>query len=129
MTLSDDCPIVVADDDPSILALISDILSLEGYPIATATNGREALKAIIRIRAADPTCPPLLLLDMRMPLMTGWDVAAALRERAIDLPIVVMTAARDARAWAAEIGAAGVLPKPFDLDDLLTEVERVLSAR
>jgi CheY-like chemotaxis protein len=129
MSLSEDCPIVVADDDPSILAMVSDALNFEGYPVATATHGREALEAIARIRAADPDCPPLLLLDMRMPEIDGWGVAAALRERAIDLPIVVMTAARDARAWAAEIAAAGVVAKPFDLDDLLAEVERVLGAR
>jgi CheY-like chemotaxis protein len=129
MIFSDDCPIVVADDDPMILETVSDILTFAGYPIATATNGREALDAIARFRAAHPTCPPLLLLDMRMPVMDGWDVAAALRERALDLPIIVMTAARDARAWAVEIHAVGVLAKPFDLDDLLTVVERVLSAR
>jgi CheY-like chemotaxis protein len=129
MTLPEQCPIVVADDDPAILEMVSDALSFEGYPIATATNGQEALAVIERIRASDPECPPLMLLDMRMPQMNGWDVAAALRDRAIDLPIVVMTAAVDAARWAAEVHAAGVLPKPFDLDHLLAEVQRVLAGR
>ena len=62
---------------------------------------------------------------MRMPVMDGWGFARALRERGIKLPILVMTAAQDARRWAQEIDAEGYLAKPFDLLDLLSAVERL----
>ena len=112
-------PILVVDDDPSIRATVSEILELEGYPVETAADGAEALQAVERVR------PALVLLDMRMPVLDGWGFARALRERGVELPIVVMTAAQNARTWAAEIRAAGYLAKPFDLLDLLTTVERV----
>jgi CheY-like chemotaxis protein len=66
-----------------------------------------------------------VLLDMRMPILDGWDFASALRERGIILPILVMTAAQDARRWAQEIGAAGYVSKPFELLDLLTAVATI----
>jgi CheY-like chemotaxis protein len=110
--------ILVVDDDPAILLTISDILRFEGYAVETATNGAEALE---RIQASRPA---LVLLDMRMPVLDGWKFSRILRQRGFNLPIVVMTAAQDARRWAREIGAAGVLAKPFDLSDLLDTVAR-----
>ncbi len=121
---SDDCEILVVDDDPSILATVSEILEFEGYQVQTATNGKEAISVLER------TCPQLVLLDMRMPVLDGWGVAREieqrdLRQRCETLKILVMTAARDARAWATEIRADGYVPKPFELDQLLGEVERL----
>jgi CheY-like chemotaxis protein len=110
--------ILVVDDDPAILATVSDILSFEGYRVQTATNGAEALASIQRQK------PALLLLDMRMPVLDGWGVARRLRESGIELPILVMTAAQNARKWAEEIGAAGYVEKPFELPELLDAVER-----
>ncbi|MBI3970836.1 MAG: response regulator [Chloroflexi bacterium] len=72
--------------------------------------------------------PLLVLLDMRMPVLDGWGFARRLRERGMDLPIVVMTAAQDAKCWAQEIGAAGYVPKPFELPDLINAVERACPA-
>ena len=112
-------PILIVDDDPSILTTVWEILDLEGYPVETATNGAEALEAVERAR------PSLVLLDMRMPVCNGWEFARALKERGVQLPIVVMTAAQDARHWAEEIGADGYLAKPFDLLNLLDTVERL----
>jgi two-component system chemotaxis response regulator CheY len=112
-------PILVVDDDPSILETVSDILDLEGYPVETAANGAEAL------RLAEHTRPSLVLLDMRMPVLDGWGFARALRERGMKLPILVMTAAQSARRWSEEIGAEGYLAKPFELFDLLDAVERL----
>ena len=111
--------ILVIDDDPAILSTVSDILQYEGYAVATATNGVEALRYIERVH------PALILLDMRMPVLDGGGFARALRERGITLPIVVMTAAQDARRWAQEIGATGYLAKPFELADLLDTIERL----
>lgn len=107
------------DDDPSILSTVQDILEMEGYPVQTATNGADALRWFERI------IPSMVLLDMRMPILDGWDFARALKLRGVDVPILVMTAAQDARRWAEEIGATGYLAKPFDLADLLSAVERL----
>ena len=112
-------PVLVVDDDPTILATVAETLDLEGYPVVTATNGAEALEVLER------TSPSLVLLDMRMPVLDGWGFARALRERGLNPTVVVMTATADARRWAAEIGARGVLPKPFDLEDLIAEVQRL----
>ena len=115
----DDLPILVVDDDPTILATVSEALDFEGFPVVTATNGAEALEAV------DRTPPSLVLLDMRMPVLDGWGFMRAVRERGLSLTVVVMTAAADARRWAREIDAQGVLAKPFELDDLLGAVERL----
>lgn len=112
--------ILIADDDPSILYLVADILRDEGYAIELARNGREALDVI-----AQRDEPALIILDMRMPVIDGWEFASMLRAQQIDPPILVMTAARNAREWAEEIHAVGYLAKPFDLDDFLREVHRL----
>lgn len=110
-------PILVVEDDPDILMTVSDILEYEGYEVERAANGEEGLRAVERVH------PSMVLLDMRMPVLNGWDFARILDERGIKLPILVMTAAQDARVWAQEIGAAGYLAKPFDLLELLAAVE------
>lgn len=112
-------PILVIDDDPDILSTVVQILEFEGYTVETATNGVEGLKVIDRVR------PRLVLLDMRMPVMDGWGFARVLKDRGNHLPILVMTAARDAHRWAQEIGAKGYVSKPFDLPELLAAVEAV----
>lgn len=114
--------ILIVDDDPAIRATISEVLAEEGYTITTATNGAEGLAALAR------ALPAVVLLDMRMPVLDGWGFARALKERGVSLPIVVMTAAQDARRWSQEIGAAWVLAKPFDLDELVQAVERALQS-
>ncbi len=113
--------ILVIDDDPDIREVVREILEGEGYLVTTAANGAEALRVLEQQR------PALVLLDMRMPVLNGWDFAAALRARGARPPILVMTAAQSARRWAEEIGAQGYIAKPFDLSDLLTAVERLLS--
>lgn len=110
--------VLVIDDDPAILRTVADILSDEGYNVVTAANGAEGLELLDRV------APGLILLDMRMPVMDGWEFARALDSRRQAIPLVVMTAAQDARQWAREIGAAAYVAKPFDLIELLDTVER-----
>jgi CheY-like chemotaxis protein len=112
-------PILVVDDDPAILATVCEALDMEGFPFVTAANGAEALDAVDRNR------PSMVLLDMRMPVLDGWGFMRAIRERGLNLTVVVMTAAADARRWAREIGAQGVLAKPFDLDELVRAVQHL----
>jgi CheY-like chemotaxis protein len=111
-------PILVVDDDPTILATVSEVLDMEGYDVVTATNGAEALVAV------DRSVPSLVLLDMRMPVLDGWGFMRAVRARGLTLTVVVMTAAADARRWGREIGAEGVLAKPFDIDELVRAVQQ-----
>ncbi len=110
--------VLAVDDDPSILDLMTDILSGEGYRVLAAQNGAEALTVL------GSESPCLVLLDMRMPTMDGWGFASALREKGLRYPVVVVTAAENARAWAQEIGADAYLAKPFQLADLLRIVDR-----
>ena len=112
-------PILVVDDDSALRQTVAAILVDEGYPVEEAADGAEALEAVERRR------PSLVLLDMRMPVLDGWSFARALRERGIRVPIIVMTAAQDARRWAEEIEADDWLAKPFELLDLIAAVERL----
>ncbi|MDQ2998099.1 MAG: response regulator [Chloroflexota bacterium] len=111
-------PILIIDDDPAIRATVAEILESEGYSVATASNGADGLQSLDRLD------PVLVLLDMRMPILDGWGFARALQARGIQVPILVMTAAQDARRWAREINAEGYVAKPFDLLDLLDAVGR-----
>lgn len=113
-----DVRVLVVDDEPDIRATVSAMLEIEGYEVAEATNGADALVAV----ESDP--PDVILLDMRMPVLDGWGFAAELHRRGHRIPIVVMTAARDAARWAAEIAASSFIAKPFGYDDLLRAVER-----
>ncbi|MEX2373803.1 MAG: response regulator [Dehalococcoidia bacterium] len=112
--------ILVIDDDSSILALVCSLLRDVGYDVTGVSDATEGLRLIQSAR------PDLIVLDMRMPKMDGWQFSSQLVERGIDIPVVVMTAAQDARRWAQEINAIGYVEKPFDIDRLLDEVQRVL---
>ena len=109
--------VLVVDDDPDILEAVCDILEGEGYRVARARNGREALERL------DEEKPILILLDLMMPVMDGLAFARALRGRERDrsIPIVVISADGDPQK-AAALGARGFLAKPFDIDALLAEV-------
>lgn len=116
-----DVRILVVDDEPDIRATVQAMLEIEGYLVGQAANGADALAVIER----EP--PDLIILDMRMPVLDGWAFATELRRRGHEIPVVVMTAARDAARWAAEIAAAAFVAKPFRFDDLLGAVERARS--
>jgi|SRR5579864_1094020 len=118
-------PILVVDDDPTILATVAEALDLEGFPVVTATNGAEALEVL----ETEAKHPLVVLLDMRMPVLDGWGFMRVVRERGLSLSVVVMTAAADARRWATEIGASGVLAKPFELDELIAAVQSYVSPK
>ena len=111
--------ILVVDDEPGIRTTVSAMLEIEGYEVDQAANGADALARLAHVM------PDLIVLDMRMPVLDGWGFAAELRRRGHEVPIVVMTAARDAGRWAAEVSAAATLSKPFRYDDLIGAVERV----
>lgn len=110
---------LVVDDDHDIAELVQLALSDEGYEVVIASNGSAALQATL----ATPF--DLILLDLRMPVMDGWEFARAYRARPEPrAPVVVVTAARDAAELAAEIDADDYLSKPFSLEELLDVVKR-----
>jgi CheY-like chemotaxis protein len=112
--------VLVVDDDPDILDAICDILEGEGYRVARARHGAEALE---RVEAEQPA---IILLDLMMPVMDGVTFAQALKERPERgrIPIVVISADGNPQR-AASIGAAGYLAKPFDIDALLSQVAQM----
>ncbi|MGH2603837.1 MAG: response regulator transcription factor [Dehalococcoidia bacterium] len=109
--------VLVVDDDHEILAVVRDVLESEGYKVETAANGEDALAAVARL------LPDLIMLDVNMPQVDGWEVLGRLRAAAgPQTPVVVMTAGYLAQDQALASGAQGYLGKPFDLDDLLSAV-------
>jgi two-component system, chemotaxis family, chemotaxis protein CheY len=115
--------VLVVDDDDSIRDFVVLALAEEGYEVLTAPDGRVALDTA----AARP--PALILLDMRMPVMDGWAFASAYRALPPPhAPIAVLTAARDAARYAAEIEADAHLAKPFGLAELSQLVARFVPA-
>ena len=105
--------ILIVDDDPNLLVLLADQLRADGYEIATARDGDEALR---RLRAS---WPDLLIIDMMMPRMDGWEFCRQIeQDRTLrDIPVVVLSAVprESLQLWSA----AAVLSKPFDYDALI----------
>ena len=113
--------VLVIDDDPSIRQVVGNALSDEGYDVDEAADGRAALAAIDRAH------PDVILLDMKMPGMDGWEFVRRYRARyGHRAPVVVLTAARDAARRGADVDAEGYLAKPFDLDVLVERVEAIV---
>jgi CheY-like chemotaxis protein len=119
--LDSEPPVLVVDDDPAILTFMQLALEDAGYEVMVAADGADALQAIRHRR------PSLILLDLRMPRMNGWEFADAYRQEPCPhAPILIMSAGRDAAP--TQIGAAGWLRKPFDLDQLIGLVGRILDS-
>ena len=114
--------LLIVDDDPSIRRLVSYALGDEGYQVDEASDGLVALEMVGRLH------PDIIILDMRMPGMDGWEFAKVYRERyERQVPIIVLTAAPDAAQRAADVNAQDYVPKPFDLDALLERISAIES--
>ncbi len=111
-------PVLVVDDDESILDMLRAVLSADGYSVQVAPDGAAALELV------EKQPPAVVLLDMRLPKVNGWEFARRLRDRGLRVPIVAMTAGRDAPKAAREIEADEFLTKPFEIDELLEKVSR-----
>jgi CheY-like chemotaxis protein len=109
--------VLIVDDDPDLLDVTSFVIENEGMTVETARNGEEALALL-----ATGRLPALVLLDLMMPVMNGWEFLTAVANDPVlqAIPVVVLTAAEH-----TEIpGALAVLSKPMDLKELLRVVER-----
>lgn len=109
--------VLIVDDDPDLLDVTSFVIENEGMTVKTARNGQEALALL-----GGGSPPALVLLDLMMPVMNGWEFLAAVgNDPALrTIPVVVLTAAENAQIP----GAREVLSKPMDLKELLRVVER-----
>src|SRR4051794_16210794 len=114
--------VLIVEDDESLRELLAMMLESEGLSVDTASNGKEALDLL------DKDQPHVILLDMRMPVMDGWQFCTEMSRRGGKRPVVVVvTAAADPATRAAEVGADAWLSKPFDRGVLLSMVHRQLT--
>lgn len=112
--------ILIVEDDGDIAFALSTLLESEGYDVHIANNGLEALSAL-----KEKGLPDLILLDMMMPLMNGWEFAAEFRRQYSEVcPIIVMTAAADARQRASDVNASEWIEKPFAFKKFLELVKK-----
>ena len=111
--------VLIVEDEHDVAALIAGVLDLEGYEPLLAVGET----AMVQVRSFHPD---VVLLDLMMPVVDGFEVARLLHAdpATARIPIVVMTAMHDAQSYASEIGAAHFLAKPFDIDDLLKRIEQ-----
>ncbi len=116
--------ILIADDEPNILISLEFLMKREGYEVVLARDGQEAIDAIVRER------PALVLLDVMMPVKTGFDVCheARANEAIKDTLIVMLTAkGRDTDvAKGLALGANAYMTKPFSTKDLVQKVQALL---
>jgi DNA-binding response OmpR family regulator len=109
--------LLVVDDELAILEALQEVLSSEGYAVSTASNGAEGLQRATEER------PDLVLLDLMMPIMDGWEMLRRMQEdtQLQHVPVIVMSAGR---VSPGELKGLYFLAKPFDLDRLLVLVEQ-----
>jgi DNA-binding response OmpR family regulator len=113
--------ILVVDDDPNLLVVLAEQLRADGFEVATARDGTEALRRL------EHAWPDLLVIDMMMPRMDGLTLAREVKERA-DLPIIVLTAidTGDNKADLLEEVAEDYVTKPYHYPELRARINRVL---
>jgi two-component system chemotaxis response regulator CheY len=119
--------VLLADDDETVRTLLRIVLERNGLTVTTAEDGREALDLIRRQR------PDLILLDLRMPRLNGYQLFAELKadDALKSIPIIVITALtresdREDEEWARRMGAEGFLTKPFTPDELGRRVQEII---
>ncbi len=107
--------VLIVDDDEAIRQVIAEVLRDEGYDVVCAENGAQALRELYKENR-----PDVMLLDLMMPVMSGWEVLEELQasDTLSRIPVVVVSA-------MSAPGVSEHLSKPIDLDDLLTTVERL----
>ena len=113
--------ILIVDDDADVREMLSQFFAIEGYSVLTAQNGRDALD---QLHHGQP--PDLILLDLMMPVMDGWQFRAE-QQRDPDLapiPVVVLSAVYNARERASMLGAVDYMQKPVEFDKLIETAER-----
>jgi len=111
--------VVVVDDDPDLLEALAELLEAHGYAVETATNGAEALA---KLRGLEAPC--LVLLDLMMPVMNGWEFRRCQQadDRLAKVPVVIISADEELALHAQALSATAFLAKPVDVGRLLDMV-------
>ena len=119
--------VLIVDDEPNIVVSLEFLMQQEGYEVAVAADGEEALEALASF------APELVLLDVMMPKLNGFEVLQRIRtDSDLPNPAVIMLTARGREAEAEKgraLGADRYITKPFSTQDLVTVVHEVLDAR
>ncbi len=114
--------ILIVDDEPEMVRGLEDNLRFEGYQTLSAGDGKGGLALALT------EAPDLVLLDIMMPGMSGWDVCRELRQKGLDIPVIMLTARGEEvdRVLGLELGADDYVTKPFSLRELLARIRAVL---
>lgn len=116
--------ILIADDEQDVLELVTDILATEDYDVICAANGQEALEKIAQEK------PDLILLDIRMPILSGIEVCQKVKEDAVLGKIPILFISANSKGMSPEIfestKASGYIRKPFEASFLLQKVKELL---
>lgn len=114
--------ILLVEDEPSMRKVVSDDLILEGYKVHTASNGEEGLKMALDLK------PDLILLDVMLPKISGIDVLRQLKSKAIEIPVIMLTAKgqESDKVLGFGLGVDDYVPKPFSILELLARIKAVL---
>jgi len=116
--------VLVVDDDPQVRDVVRINLEMEGYAVVEAGNAEEGLKAV------EDDAPDLVLLDVMMPQVDGWEMLRRVQERhgVGSIPVVMFSGQLDAGTEAAERGAQAFVGKPFDLRALIDQTKQIVPA-
>jgi len=118
--------IMVVDDEPDILFTVGQVLETSGYEVIKAKDGKECIEKLNELSEI----PDLVLLDIMMPEVSGWDVAAKIKENPAwkEIPIVFLTAKGDIMSIGmGNLTAEDYIVKPFDIKDLKERVNKILN--
>ena len=117
--------ILIIEDDPAMLRGLRDNFEFEGYHVQTATDGDAGLKAALAIR------PDLIILDLMLPRVNGYEICRFLREEQLDMPILMLTAKGQESdiVLGLKLGADDYITKPFSIKELLARAEAFLRRR
>jgi two-component system OmpR family response regulator len=112
--------VLVVEDETQVRELVIDVLEDAGFTAVGAENGAHALELLPNVE------PDLITLDLRMPVMGGAEFLRRIREAGLSTPVLVLSA-YGAHEAATAIGGTAALPKPFDIDELITQVRGLLA--
>lgn len=119
--------VVVVDDEPTVGEAVRDLLSAEGFDVETPGDAQSALPALLR------AAPDLVILDVNMPGMSGWELCSLLRRQTAtrSVPVLFLTGRQDVRdrITAMQVGGSDYLSKPFGAEELRRKVRSLLKTR